>query len=129
MSTKYPDLRRADDGGHPDDHEITEALRALYAAPDAVGYWSALEQRIMRGLATGRPADAWWVIPAQWTRIGLIAAGFALIVAASLFLRQRAEDRQMAYDSVLGQPDGGPTIAIKDAQTGQQATINYIIGK
>ena len=61
--------------------------------------------------------------------MGTNTAGFALIVAASLFLRSRAEQRQMAYDSVLGPANGGPTLAIRDAQTERQATINYINGR
>jgi hypothetical protein len=115
-----------DDDG---DRDITDALRALYAAPDSTGYWTALERRIMDRIAQGDATDTFWYVPTQWTRLGLIAAGFALIVAASLFLRARAEERQMAYDTVLGQPAGGPTLAIRDAQTERQATINYINGK
>lgn len=114
-----------DDG----DAELTSALRALYAAPDSPGYWSALEQRIMDRIARGESLDSWWSVPTQWARVGLIAAGFALIVAGSLFLRSRAEQRQMAYDAVLGTPAGGPTIAIRDAQTERQATLNYINGR
>jgi hypothetical protein len=114
-----------DDG----DAELTTALRVLYAAPESAGYWSALEQRIMDRIAGGESSDSWWSVPTQWARVGLIAAGFALIVAGSLFLRSRAEQRQMAVDSVLGTPAGGPTIAIRDAQTERQATLNYINGR
>ena len=120
-----PHLHLADDG----DAELTHALRTLYAAPASAGYWSALEQRIMDRIAGGDALDWWWPVPTQWVRVGLIAAGFALIVAGSLFLRSRAEQRQMAYDSVLGTPEGGPTIAIRDAQTERQATLNYINGR
>ena len=112
-----------------DDRDLTNSLRALYAAPDTDGYWTALEQRIMDRIARGAATDTFWYVPTQWTRVGLIAAGFALIVAASLFLRQRAEERQMAYDSVLGQPTGGPTLAIRDVQSERQATITYINGR
>jgi hypothetical protein len=115
-----------DDDG---DRDITDALRRFYAAPDSAGYWTALERRIMDRIAHGEPVDTFWYVPTQWTRLGLIAAGFALIVAASLFLRARAEERQMAYDTVVGQPAGGPTLAIRDAQTERQATINYINGR
>lgn len=115
-----------DDDG---DTELTNALRTLYAAPESAGYWSALEQRIMDRVAGGDSLDSWWSVPTQWVRVGLIAAGFALIVAGSLFLRSRAEQRQMAYDSVLGTPAGGPTIAIRDARTERQATLNYINGR
>lgn len=111
------------------DAELTNALRALYAAPDSAGYWSALERRIMDRIAQGESLDSWWSVPPQWVRVGLIAAGFALIVAGSMFLRSRAEQREMAYESVLGSPASGPTIAIRDAQTERQATLNYINGR
>lgn len=114
-----------DDG----DTELTAALRRLYAAPDDAAYWSALERRILGRIRDGESLDVWWSVPAQWARIGLIAAGFALIVAGSLLLRSRAEQRQMAYESVLGPSNGGPTIAIRDAQAEKQATINYINGR
>ncbi|MCX5760997.1 MAG: hypothetical protein NTW72_05755 [Gemmatimonadetes bacterium] len=126
MTNDHPLIRLiADDG----DAELTHSLRALYAAPDSDGYWSALEQRIMDRIAGGETLDAWWSVPTQWARLGLIAAGFALIVAGSMFLRSRAEQRQMAYDTLLGPAAGGPTLAIRDAQTERQATINYINGR
>ncbi len=126
MTHDHTPLRLVQDDA---DGELTHALRQLYAAPDAPGYWSALEQRIMDRIAGGESLDAWWSVPTQWVRIGLIAAGFALIVAGSLVLRARAEQRQMAYDSLLGPTNGGPTLAIRDAQTERQATLNYINGR
>ena len=127
-TTKYPAPYLVPDDD-PGDNELTHALRALYAAPDSDGYWSALEQRIMDRIAGGETLGAWWSVSAQWARIGLIAAGFALIVSASLFLRSRAEQHQMAVDTLLGPAAGGPTLAIRDAQTKEQATINYINGR
>ena len=129
MPNDLPSLQLVADDGDDGDATLTNTLRALYAAPESAGYWSALEQRIMDRIAGGESLDSWWAVPTQWGRGGLIAAGFALIVAGSLFLRSRAEQRQMAYDSVLGSPAGGPTIAIRDAQTERQATLNYINGR
>ena len=126
MTNDHTPLRLVPDDA---DAELTQALRQLFTPPDAPGYWSALEQRIMDRIAGGESLDAWWSVPTQWVRIGLIAAGFALIVAGSLVLRSRAEQRQMAYDSILGPSNGGPTLAIRDAQTERQATINYINGR
>jgi len=114
-----------DDGDAP----LTNALRELYAAPEAAGYWSALEQRIMDRIAKGETLTTWWYVPTQWVRIGLVAAGFALIVAASLLLRSSAEQRQMAYDSVLEPSTTGPTLAIREAPTERQAYINYVNGR
>jgi hypothetical protein len=114
----------------PDDGEaLTRTLRALYAAPDADGYWSALEQRIMDRIAGGEPLDAWWTVPARWARLSLVAAGFALIVAGSLFLRSRAEQPRNTFDSLLGPGASGPTIAIREAPTEKQAIIDYINGR
>ena len=124
--TNDHNIRLVPDDG---DSELTTALRRLYAAPDDAIYWSALERRIMGRIRDGESLDVWWSVPAQWARIGLIAAGFALIVAGSLLLRSRAEQRQMAYESVLGPTNGGPTIAIRDAQAEKQATITYINGR
>lgn len=108
-----------------DDAELTRALRDLYAAPDAPFYWNALEQRIIERITSGETLDAWWSVPAQWVRIGLIAAGFALIVAGSLFLRSRAEQREMAYEQVVGPAAGGPTLAIREPKN----TLEYINGR
>jgi hypothetical protein len=113
MTTEHFSPRLVPDDG---DEELTRALRALYTAPDSAGYWSALETRIMDRIAGGESLDAWWSVPTQWARIALIAAGFALIVAGSLFLRSRADQREMAYESVVGPATGGPTLAIRDAQ-------------
>jgi hypothetical protein len=122
MTTNYSTPQLVPDEG---DAELTDALRALYAAPDSAGYWSALERRIMDRIAGGETLDAWWSVPTQFARIGLIAAGFSLIVAGALFLRSRAEQTQMAVDTVLGPAAGGPTLAIRD----DQSTINYINGR
>lgn len=129
MTNDLPSLRLVADDGDGGDATLTSMLRALYAAPESAGYWSGLERRIMDRIARGESLDAWWSVPTQWTRLGLIAAGFALIVAGSIFLRSRAEQSQMAYDSVLGPANGGPTLAIRDAQTKRQMTIDYINGR
>ncbi len=126
MTTDHPHLRLLDDDG---DAELTRALRELYTAPDAPFYWSALERRIMERIASGEAFDAWWSVPAQWVRLGVMAAGFALIVAGALFLRSRADQRQMAYEQVVDPGAGGPTIAIRDAKSERQATLDYINGR
>jgi hypothetical protein len=126
MITDYSGPHLVPDDG---DAELTNLLRALYAAPDSAGYWSALEQRIMDRVAGGESLDTWWDVPTPWVRLGLIAAGFTLIVAASLFLRSSAEQREIVYESVVGPAAGGPTLAIRDAQSERQAMVNYINGR
>lgn len=115
----------AEDG----DADVVTALRSFYSAPDGPFYWAQLERRIMERIARVTAFETWWSIPVQWVRVGVMAAGFALIVAGALVLRARAEERQMAYDSVLGPANGGPTLAIRDAQSEQQATLTYINGR
>lgn len=126
MTNNQTPLHLVSDEG---DADLTAALRSLYATPDDAAYWTAFEARIMNRITSGESLDAWWSVPAQWVRIGLIAAGFALIVAGSLFLRSSAEQRQMAVDSVLDPGAGGPTIAIREPVSERQATINYINGR
>ncbi len=126
MTTNFTGPRLVPDDG---DAELTSLLRQLYAAPDAPLYWTGLQQRIIDRITGREAADSWWVVPAQWARIGLIAAGFALIVAGSLYLRSRAEQREMAYESVVGQEASGPTIAIREGKTDRQTTYNYINGR
>lgn len=125
MTTDHNAPYRVDDG----DADVTAALRNVYAAPDGPLYWSGLERRIMTRIAEVDAPDSWWVVPTPWVRIGLIAAGFALIVAGSLFLRMRAEQRQMAFDGVVGPTASGPMIAIREGQTERQTTYNYITGR
>jgi hypothetical protein len=126
MTTDYTTPHLVPDD--PGDAALTRALRALYAAPEGEGYWSALERRIMHRITGDESLDAWWIVPAQWARIGLIAAGFALIVAGSLYLRSRAEQRQIVFESVVD-PTGGPTLAIREGKTAEQGMINYINGR
>lgn len=126
MTNNRPPLHLVSDD-HDDD--LTPALRAIYAAPEGDGYWSALEQRIMDRIARGDSVGTLWYVPTQWMRIGLIAAGFALIVAASLLLRSSAEQRRMAFESVVEPGAGGPTLAIREAPTERGRVTNYITGR
>ena len=83
------------------DAELTNALRALYAAPADDTYWDALESRILAHIARGEETISWWSELAEMARPGLAAAA-ALIFAASLAL---AHSRQLevssAYASVI----------------------------
>ncbi len=95
-----------------DDDELTTELRAIVAAPKDDAYWNGLEQRIMarleNHLARGREEKRWWALSAQAYQFGLLAAGLTLIVAASVFLRERALERRMAYETVIETPSGEP---------------------
>jgi hypothetical protein len=91
-----------------DDDELTSHLRAIVAPPADDAYWAGLEQRIMARIERGREENRWWALSAQVYQIGLMAAGLTLIVAASVFLRERALERRMAYETVIETPSGQP---------------------
>lgn len=91
-----------------DDDELTSHLRAIVAPPADDAYWNGLEQRIMARIERGRDENRWWALSAQAYQLGLMAAGLTLIVAASVFLRERALERRMAYETVIETPSGQP---------------------
>jgi hypothetical protein len=91
-----------------DDDELTSHLRAIVAPPADDAYWGGLEQRIMARIERGREEKRWWALSPQVYQFGLLAAGLTLIVAASVFLRERALERRMAYETVIETPSGQP---------------------
>ena len=114
------------------DDDLTRELRKLYAAPTDAGYWDAFERRILERIAGADDsdlADLWWSVPEKWLRIGLVAAGFALIVAGSLLLRTQAQASRMAYDTVVQPALDAPTLAVREKLTEQQATLRALTGR
>jgi hypothetical protein len=114
------------------DDDLTRELRSIYAAPTDVAYWGALERKIFARIADDGdsvPADLWWSVPERWLRIGLIAAGFALIVAGSLLLRTQAQVSRMAYDTVVEPAIDAPTLAAREKLTEEQATLRALTGR
>ena len=83
------------------DAELTNALRALYAAPVEESYWDALEARILAHVAHKDDSSVWWAELAEMARPGLAAAA-ALIFAASLALaHSRQREVSSAYAAVI----------------------------
>lgn len=83
------------------DAELTNALRALYAAPTEGSYWDALEARILAHVARGDDGAVWWSELAEMVRPGLVAAA-ALIIAASLGMaHSRQIEAQSAYATLI----------------------------
>lgn len=114
------------------DDDLTRELRAIYAAPVDAGYWNALERRVIARITDDGEddlADIWWSVPEKWLRIGLIAAGFALIVAGSLLLRTQAQASRMAYDTIVEPSIDAPTLAAREKLTEQQATLRALTGR
>ncbi len=111
-----------------DDDEITSHLRAIVAPPVDAIYWNGLEQRIVARLGRGREEGSWWALSSRAYQFGLMAAGLTLIVAASVFLRERALERRMAYESVIGTPATTPqqVFAREGLVPDRQATLRAV---
>lgn len=83
------------------DSDLTNALRALYAAPADESYWDALEARILAHVARDDESPMWWSELMDMMRPGLIAAA-ALILAASLaMVRSEQIEAQSAYATLI----------------------------
>jgi hypothetical protein len=86
------------------DAELTNALRALYAAPADERYWDALEARILARVARGDEGVMWWGELVEMARPGIVAAA-ALILAATLAMaRSQQLEARNAYTSVISAP-------------------------
>lgn len=110
-----------------DDDELTRELRAIVAPPTDAAYWDSLEQRIMARVERGRQDGAWWVLSERAYQFGLLAAGLTLIVAGSVFLRERALERRMAYENVIEAPTAAPqTFARRGLVPDRQATLRAV---
>ncbi|HVH39180.1 MAG TPA: hypothetical protein VM764_04075 [Gemmatimonadaceae bacterium] len=86
------------------DDEVTNHLRAIVAPPEDPSYWASLEQRIMARIDRGADEGRWWALSERAYRIGLLVAGLTLIVSGSVYLRSRAVEARMAYESVIETP-------------------------
>jgi hypothetical protein len=112
------------------DAELTNALRALYAAPVEESYWDSLESRILAHVARGEETISWWSELAEMARPGLAAAA-ALIFAASLAL---AHSRQLevssAYASVISPAPSAIEPATRAASVGDgDAALHFLISR
>jgi hypothetical protein len=123
MEQRGPELVRDDD--------LTRALAAIYAAPPEAAYWTALEQRILARIEAGGGEDEWWSVPEKWLRVGLVAAGIAVIVAGSLLLRTQTQASRMA--TIESAVDSAAADAFEVARRGrlteEQATLRVLIGR
>lgn len=110
-----------------DEMEVTNHLRAIVAPPADETYWAGLEQRIAARIVRGRDEGRWWALSERAYQFGLLAAGITLIVATSVFLRDRALERRMAYESVIEAPAVIPqTFARRGLVPDRQATLRAV---
>jgi hypothetical protein len=119
-----------DDRWTSGDAELTNALRALYAAPTEESYWDALESRILAHVARRDDMGSWWAELAEMARPGLAAAA-ALIFAASLAL---AHSRQLevssAYASVISPTPSVIEPSTRAASVGDgDAALHFLISR
>lgn len=119
-----------DDRWTSGDTELTNALRALYAAPADESYWTSLESRILTRVARGDEGSVWWAELAEMARPGLAAAA-ALIFAASLALmHSRQLEVGSAYDTVITPMPPSIGTSTRSASVGDgDATIQLLISR
>lgn len=124
MTTEYrgPELVRDDD--------LTRELRAIYAAPSDASWWAGLEQRINARIDAAVIADEWWTVPERWMRVGLLAAGFAVIVAGAMVVRSQMQVSRMAYQTVVDPASIDLLeVARGNKMTEQQARLRILTGR
>jgi len=112
------------------DAQLTNALRALYAAPCDDAYWAALESRILSHIARGEESRSLWSELAEMARPGLAAAA-ALIFAASLALaHSRQVEVSNAYASVISPAPSTIEPATRASSIGDgDAAIHFLISR
>lgn len=119
-----------DDRWTSGDAELTNALRALYAAPADERYWDALESRIVAHVARRDENTVWWAELAEMARPGLAAAA-ALMFAASLALvHSRRLEANSAYAAVISPTAASIEPASRAASVGDgDAAIQLFISR
>lgn len=111
------------------DDDLTNELRALVAPPSDPGYWDTLEARIMARIERGQEEGSWWALSERIYRLGMMAAGLILIVAGTVWLRSRAVETRMAYESVIETPGmDQPVFARRNALDDRPATLRAATG-
>jgi hypothetical protein len=112
------------------DDDLTRELRAIYAAPADASWWAGLEQRINARIDAAIAADEWWTVPERWLRAGLVAAGFAVIVAGALIMRAQTQVTRMAYETVVDPASIDILeVAERGKMTEQQARLRVLTGR
>ncbi len=111
------------------DDDLTNELRALVAPPSDPGYWDTLEARIMARIERGQDEGSWWALSERIYRLGMMAAGLILIVAGTVWLRSRAVETRMAYESVIETPGmDQPVFARRNPLDERRATLRAATG-
>ena len=110
--------------------DVTDALRAHYAAPADERYWDALEARILAHVARGgHGSEGWWSALAEMARPALAAAAILVLVAGAAVVHTRQLEARDAYASVISAavPPSVESSARLSSTPDGDATVNYIL--
>jgi hypothetical protein len=111
------------------DAELTNALRAIYAAPADASYWDALEARILAHVARSEEDVMWWTELVDMVRPGLVAAA-ALILAATLAMaRTQQLEASNAYSGAISAPSALEASSRSAATGDGDVAIQYLISR
>jgi len=119
-----------DDRWSQRESDVTDALRALYAAPADERYWDALEARILAHVArSGNGSEGWWSALAEMARPALAAAAILVLVAGAAVVHTRQLEARNAYASVISAavPPSVESSARLSSTPDGDATVNYIL--
>ena len=119
-----------DDRWTSGDAALTNALRALYAAPAEERYWDTLEARILAHVARGDDGNVWWTELAEMARPGLVAAAALILAASAALVHSRRLEVNSAYASVIAPAPSSLEPASRAASVGDgDATIHFLISR
>jgi hypothetical protein len=111
------------------DDDLTRELRSIYAAPSDASWWTGFELRINARIDAGIIADEWWTVPERWMRVGLVAAGLAVIVAGAMIMRSQVQVTRMAYQTVVDPASMDLPEVARGTMTEQQARLHVLTGR
>lgn len=141
---KFPDSPRQPRDSGSIDERTAQLIRDAYLPPVASGdaelaYWSALEKRIMAGVAGGvvPPSDSgWWSVLGGWAQVGLVAAAALFAVASAVSTRLGEPENQVAsdagYEAVMpasSYASSAPVqlITARDRSSQRDAALQYVL--
>ena len=117
--------------------DVVHAMRGVYAAPDAAGYWNSLEMRIMAGIDAAAPVArdlGWYSVLARWAAPGLAAAALLLAVAGALLSRVDQTELRNTYEGftqpMVADATPGATELLdlpRDGSSRREATLSYVL--
>jgi hypothetical protein len=119
------------------DENLVNAIRSVYAAPGATGYWDSLESRIMARVESAASASrdmGWYSVLARWATPGLAAAALLLAVAGALWSHIDQTELRNTYEGftqpMVADATPGATQLLnlpRDGSSRREATLSYVL--